>query len=64
MSITIKLTPKQKQQLFNFHLGVGFLAYKSSKDTITYTEFFIHPKTRVPHYIESGMPVEFHFEEE
>ena len=60
----IKLTPKQEQLLFRFHLGVGFLAYKSGLNRITYTEFFISRKTGLPHYIESGTPVEFHFDEE
>ena len=53
----IKSTKKQRGELLNCNVGVGFLMYKSTKDTITQTEFYL--KDGLPCYLSTGTPVEF-----
>lgn len=53
----VRLTKAQRKNLFDCHVGVGVLAYKSAADTITETEFYVDPKNRIC-YIGNGRPVE------
>ena len=57
MEKQIKATKAQRDMLYNCHLGVGYLMYKSAKDTITQTEFYL--VKGVPCYLTTGKPVEF-----
>lgn len=54
----IRLTRAQQRKIFDRHVGVGVLAYKSAQNEITETEFYIDPKNRMC-YIANGKPVEF-----
>lgn len=54
-----RTTKKQRDNLFNCHIGVGFLSFRSGKNELKETEFFI--KNGVPCYLGNGKPVEFIF---
>jgi len=43
----LELTKKQKDDLYNCHTGVGFIAYKSDKNTIHSFEFYVDGKNRI-----------------
>ena len=43
----MELTKKQKDDLYNSHIGVGFIAYKSDKNEIHSFEFYVDSKNRV-----------------
>jgi len=58
----IKATKKQRNELYNCHIGVGYLIYKSGENMITQTEFYL--KNGIPHYLNNGKPVEFEICEE
>jgi hypothetical protein len=53
----MKMTKKQKDDLFNCHVGVGFLVYKSGWNTLTSTEFYL--KNNIPHCIPTGEPITY-----
>jgi len=53
----MKSTKKQRDELYNCHIGVGFLMYKQGENEITQTEFYI--KDGIPCYLSTGTPVEF-----
>jgi hypothetical protein len=60
----MKITKKQTGELFNCHVGVGFLAYKQSDNSLVCTEFFINQKTKQPCHIKDGSPIQFITEED
>ena len=61
MRAGLKPTKQQMDRLLQYHHGVGLLMYHHGPNSVTYTEFFI--KNGRPHYIKSGTPVIFEFQE-
>jgi len=43
----MKLTKKQKEQLYNSHIGVGFIAFKSAKNTLNTFEFYLDGRDKI-----------------
>jgi len=57
------INKKQRDDLFNCHPGVGFLAYNNGVGIVS-LEFYIGRKDKQLRHIASGTPVEFEFYEE
>ena len=51
----MKLTKKQNADLFNCHIGVGFIAFKSAENTIKKLEFFVGKNNEIC-FINDSIP--------
>ncbi len=43
----LNLTKKQSDKLYNSHIGVGFIAYKSAENTLNYFEFYVDGNNKI-----------------
>ena len=53
----MKLTKKQKEEMFNCHNGVGFIVVKRSDNTLSYLMFFANGEKEVC-LINDSMPAD------
>jgi hypothetical protein len=51
----MKLTKKQKNELFNAHVGVGFIVYKTSENNIKSFYFYTSQKNTI-HKVNNMIP--------